>query len=89
MLTMLSALSQFERDLIAERTMDGLKAARARGRKGGRPPVGNARTKATAMALYEANTMTNNTKLNLKVNICGADFSLCLSRAEGGDAAHR
>ena len=59
MLTMLSALSQFERDLIAERTMDGLKAARARGRKGGRPPVGNARTKATAMALYGANTMTN------------------------------
>ena len=29
------------------------------------------------------------TKLNLKVNICGADFSFCLSRAEGGDAAHR
>ena len=25
----------------------------------------------------------------LKVNICGADFSFCLSRAEGGDAAHR
>ena len=37
MLTMLSALSQFERDLIAERTMEGLKAAKARGRMGGRP----------------------------------------------------
>jgi DNA invertase Pin-like site-specific DNA recombinase len=37
MLTMLSALSQFERDLIAERTTEGLKAAKARGRLGGRP----------------------------------------------------
>ena len=32
-----SALAEFERDLIRERTMAGLKAARARGRKGGRP----------------------------------------------------
>jgi len=35
--TLLSALAQFERDLISERTMEGLKAARARGRRGGRP----------------------------------------------------
>ncbi len=33
------ALSQFERDLIRERTRAGLAAARARGRKGGRKPV--------------------------------------------------
>lgn len=59
MLTMLSALSQFERDLIAERTLDGLKAARARGRKGGRPTVGNDKVKAQALAMYEANVMTN------------------------------
>jgi hypothetical protein len=31
------ALAEFERDLIKERTMAGLAAARARGRKGGRP----------------------------------------------------
>jgi DNA invertase Pin-like site-specific DNA recombinase len=31
------ALAEFERDLIRERTNAGLKAARARGRKGGRP----------------------------------------------------
>ena len=31
------ALGQFERDLIRERTGAGLKAAAARGRKGGRP----------------------------------------------------
>ena len=59
MLTMLSALSQFERDLIAERTVDGLKAARARGRKGGRPKAGDDKTRAAALAMYAANTMTN------------------------------
>src|SRR5215211_3468619 len=31
------ALAEFERDLIRERTMAGLTAARARGRRGGRP----------------------------------------------------
>lgn len=35
--TIFSGLSQFERDLLAERTRDGLRAAAARGRKGGRP----------------------------------------------------
>src|SRR5438094_3385927 len=34
-----SALAQFERRLIQERTKAGLAAARARGRKGGRPPM--------------------------------------------------
>ena len=33
------ALAQFERDLIRERTNAGLKAAEARGKKGGRKPV--------------------------------------------------
>jgi len=37
--TLMSAIAQFERDLIAERTLEGLKSARARGRKGGRPKV--------------------------------------------------
>jgi DNA invertase Pin-like site-specific DNA recombinase len=32
------ALGEFERGIIRERTMAGLNAARARGRKGGRPP---------------------------------------------------
>jgi DNA invertase Pin-like site-specific DNA recombinase len=32
-----AALAEFERNLIRERTMAGLKAARARGRNGGRP----------------------------------------------------
>ena len=35
--TIFAGLSQFERDLTSERTKSGLKAAAARGRKGGRP----------------------------------------------------
>lgn len=58
MLTMLSALSQFERDLIAERTVDGLKAARARGRHGGRPRAGTQKDRQQAFAMYEANIMS-------------------------------
>lgn len=38
LVTVLAALAQFERDLTVERTKEGLMAARARGRKGGRPP---------------------------------------------------
>lgn len=37
--TLISAISQFERDCIVDRTREGLAAARARGRTGGRPPV--------------------------------------------------
>ena len=33
-----ASLAEFEREIINERTKAGLKAARARGRKGGRPP---------------------------------------------------
>lgn len=34
-----AAFAQFERDLTRQRVMDGLEAARSRGRKGGRPTV--------------------------------------------------
>ena len=37
MLTMFQAMAEFERDLIAQRTKEGLESARLRGRKGGRP----------------------------------------------------
>lgn len=55
LLTVLSAISQFERDITVQRTNEGLKAARARGRKGGRPKTD---TKAVekAIKLYEAQT---------------------------------
>jgi DNA invertase Pin-like site-specific DNA recombinase len=46
------ALAEFERDLIRERTQAGLLAARARGRKGGRPKMLTGKKLAMARALY-------------------------------------
>jgi DNA invertase Pin-like site-specific DNA recombinase len=52
---MLSVLAEFERDIIRERTMAGLKAAR--GRKGGRPKV-NQQKLNQAIAMYHSQRMT-------------------------------
>src|SRR5262245_5330089 len=47
------ALAEFERNLIKERTLAGLSAARARGRTGGRPPLDtSARHVVAAKKLY-------------------------------------
>ncbi len=48
------ALAEFERDLIRERTMAGLAAARARGRTGGRPTVWTEDKLKTARAMRES-----------------------------------
>ena len=45
-----ASLAEFERDLISERTQAGLSAARARGRKGGRPKGLPKKAEATACA---------------------------------------
>jgi DNA invertase Pin-like site-specific DNA recombinase len=51
------ALAEFERNLIKERTMAGLEAARARGRKGGRPKLNpSLSTVAMAKKLYADKT---------------------------------
>ena len=47
-----AALAEFERNLIRERTQAGLVAARARGRKGGRPKALNQDKQALAIKLY-------------------------------------
>jgi DNA invertase Pin-like site-specific DNA recombinase len=47
------ALAEFERNLIRERTTAGLTAARARGRKGGRPKALTAKQLGIALDLYE------------------------------------
>ena len=54
--TIFAGVSQFERDLIRERTMEGLAAARARGRKGGRPHT-NSKAISQALALYDTKTI--------------------------------
>ncbi len=48
-----ASIAEFERDIIRERTMAGLEAARARGRKGGRKPVMDRRKIALASKLMK------------------------------------
>ena len=49
-----AALAEFERQLIQERTQAGLSAARARGRRGGRPKSLAAEKRKRAVQLYQA-----------------------------------
>ncbi len=55
MFTIFAGISQFERDLISQRTIEGLVAARARGKKGGRPPKDEKDIKL-AKKMYEEKT---------------------------------
>jgi DNA invertase Pin-like site-specific DNA recombinase len=52
------AMAEFERSIIRERTRAGLDAARARGRKGGRPPALSAKDIAHAKALLREPDIT-------------------------------
>jgi DNA invertase Pin-like site-specific DNA recombinase len=49
----LGAVAEFERELMSERTMDGLEEARARGNKGGRKPKMTDRQIADARRMYD------------------------------------
>lgn len=51
---MLASIAELERDIISERTKDGLVAARAKGRNGGRPKV-ESKNIILAMKMYESN----------------------------------
>ena len=53
-----AAMAQFERDLIRERTNAGLQAARARGRKGGRPSKLTEKQRTRIRELYQSQTLT-------------------------------
>lgn len=53
-----AALAEFERNLIRERTQAGLKAARARGRNGGRPKALDLSKRKLAVKLYEEKQYT-------------------------------
>ena len=61
------ALGQFERDLIRERTRAGLKAAAARGRKGGRKPVVTEATLERANALITKGLSVREAANRLKI----------------------
>lgn len=55
---MFAALAEFERELLRERTMAGLVAARARGRHGGRPSLLNSNQRKAAQAMMKDREMS-------------------------------
>ncbi|MBV9749346.1 MAG: recombinase family protein [Acetobacteraceae bacterium] len=78
------ALAQFERDLIRERTAAGLKAAAARGRKGGRRPVVTADKIARARAHLAVGLTVREAAARLKVGKTA--LYNALSRSDGAAA---
>lgn len=58
MFGMLSVLAELQRELIVANTRDGIAAARARGRKGGRPPALTPAQVQHAQQLYDAGAHT-------------------------------
>jgi len=75
--TMMAGLAEMERELIRERTNAGLKAARARGRRGGRKPV-DEDVLNRAFMMYEAKmTVEDITKT---LNISRATFYKYLNK---------
>jgi len=63
------ALAQFERRLIQERTKAGLAAARARGRRGGRPPLDADQAKVLATRKLHGDTSITITDICKTLNI--------------------
>ncbi|MBN9653882.1 recombinase family protein [Halobacillus sp. GSS1] len=57
MFGMIGVMAELERDMIRERTTAGLKAARARGRRGGRPKADPQKV-SQALELYDEGTLT-------------------------------
>src|SRR5699024_5527372 len=55
--TMMSAFAEVEANLLSEGTKKGLESARARGRKGGRPPLPD-HTKRESNLLYDEQKLT-------------------------------
>ena len=76
--TILSSLAQFERDVLVERTNEGLTAARARERTGGRP-TSDEKSVQKAVALYN----TKQYKISEITNLTGISKS-ALYRAING-----
>ena len=55
--TFFSGISEFEREVIRQRTIEGIAAARARGRHGGHPVL-DPKTVALALKMYDSKTCT-------------------------------
>ncbi len=69
-----SALAQFERRLIQERTKAGLAAERARGRRGGRPPLDADQAKVLAARKLHGDTSITITDICKTLNISRSTY---------------
>lgn len=78
--TVMAGLAEMERELIRERTQAGLKAARARGKKGGRKPI-DQDTMDRAFMMYEAKMTVEDILRTL--NISRATFYKYLNIRKG------
>ncbi len=97
----LASIGEFERDLIRERTVAGLAAARRRGRKLGRPRRIDARSRARVLRLRKAGRSIREIAATLGVGRgtvgrcpsrgraarerCGTPAQLCRPSVEVGD----
>lgn len=82
------ALAEFERSVIRERTRAGLKAARDRGRKGGRPPALSTADLAAAKALLRDPAITVY-EVATRLKVSSATLYRHLPGGRGGIEAHR
>jgi DNA invertase Pin-like site-specific DNA recombinase len=83
------ALAEFERDLIRERTAAGLKAAAARGRKGGRRPVVTPDKLARAKAFVDQGLTVREAAVRLKIGKTALYAALKNNRTGAPQAAGR
>jgi len=81
------ALAEFEREVIKERTNAGLKAARARGRLGGRPKALDTKKATQLKAMYESGTPIQDI-LDL-FNISRATLYKYVSNRKANDAEYK
>ena len=77
------ALGQFERDLIRERTRAGLRAAAARGRKGGRPVAATPEKVARAKHLIASGLTVREAAARLKLGKSALYAALAAGPARG------
>lgn len=86
---MLAVLAEMERELIVERTQAGLKAARKRGRVGGRPKV-DKKSVEWALRLYESNDYSaTDQRYEVEVQLGPTDESHIIRTIEYWDIEHK
>ncbi len=75
--TLMPALAYFKRDVIADRTREGLASTRSRGRKGGRPPANPEFVKRQSNS-----TKSENTRLGKSMSLLESAIQPCTKISE-------